>query len=103
MCIYSRCENLVVCYAAVSANALLAVDSAKDAHTAATKLVGGLLSKTLDVHKNAGTILVEVVNAINSLNIAGMNLAAGVTNSALTALVGKIRWVAAQKDDTTQA
>jgi len=86
----------------VSANALLAVNSAKDAHTAAGKLVGGLLSNTLDVHKNAGSILVDIVSAINSLNIAGLNLAAGVTNSALSALVGKIRWVAAQSYGTTQ-
>lgn len=55
--------------------------------------MGGLLTKSLDAHKQAGTILVEIVNAINSLNIAGLNLAAGVTNSALTGIISKIRWV----------
>lgn len=75
----------------VTSNVLLAGKSLQDAHGATGKLVGGLLSKSLDAHKQAGTILVEVVNAINSLSIAGMNLAAGVTNSALSALVGKIR------------
>jgi hypothetical protein len=78
----------------VSANGLLAIQSADAAHNAAGKLVGGLLAKSLDAHKQAGTILVEIVNAINSLNIAGLNLAAGVTNSALTGIIGKIRWVA---------
>jgi hypothetical protein len=79
--------------AVVSANSLLAVNSAQAAHDAAGKLVGGLLTKSLDAHKSAGKLLIEIVNAINSLNIAGINLAAGVTNSALTGVIGKIRWV----------
>lgn len=70
---------------------LLAGQSAHAATSAAGKLVGGLLTKSLDAHRNAGRLLVEVVNAINSLNIAGLNIAAGVTNTALSALVGKIR------------
>jgi hypothetical protein len=78
--------------AVAGANVLLAGQSAGAAKTAAGKLVGGLITKSLDAHRSAGRLLVEIVNAINSLNIAGLNVAAGVTNSALGALVGKIRW-----------
>lgn len=89
----SLCCPLLSLVASVAAsNVLLAGQSAHAATSAAGKLVGGLLTKSLDAHRNAGRLLVEVVNAINSLNIAGLNVAAGVTNTALSALVGKIRW-----------
>lgn len=86
---------LLLSYAAsvAASNLLLAGQSAGAVHSAAGKLVGGLLTKSLDAHRTAGRLLVEVVNAINSLNIAGLNIAAGVTNTALSGLIGKIRWV----------
>jgi hypothetical protein len=70
---------------------VLAVDSAKNAVDAKGRLVGGLLSKSLSAHKNAAQLLVQIVNAVNSLHIAGFNLAAGVTNTAIGHIVGKIR------------
>lgn len=83
---------LYCCTVAVAgANVLLAGQSAQAAVSAGGQLVGGLLTKSLDAHRSAGRLLVEIINAVNSLNIAGINVVAGVTNSALSALVGKIR------------
>lgn len=75
----------------VTSNLVLAGDSAKTVHSTAGKLVGGLLSKSLEAHRQAGQILVNIVSALNSLHIAGANLAAGVTNNALSGLIGHIR------------
>lgn len=90
--------------AAAVANKLIAGDSAAKALAngagAAGALVGGLfaghaakLGALGSAHTLAGKALVDIVRAINSLHIAGTNIAVGVADNALGAVVGKIRCV----------
>jgi hypothetical protein len=93
----------VLCPAAAVANKVIAGDSAVSALAngagAAGALVGGLfaghaakLGALGSAHTLAGKALVDIVRAINSLHIAGTNVAVGVADNALTALLGNIRW-----------
>uniref|UniRef100_A0A383WQD6 Uncharacterized protein n=1 Tax=Tetradesmus obliquus TaxID=3088 RepID=A0A383WQD6_TETOB len=96
--------GLVPASAAASAvaNKVIAGDSAAKALAngagAAGALVGGLfaghaakLGALGSAHTLAGKALVDIVRAINSLHIAGTNIAVGVADNALGAVVGKIR------------
>lgn len=65
---------------------------------AAGALIGGLfageaqkLAAVLSAHNSAGQALVDLVTAINSLNIAGTNAAVGAADSALSGILGKIK------------
>jgi hypothetical protein len=88
--------------AAAVANKVIAGDSAAKALAngagAAGALVGGLfaghaakLGALGSAHTLAGKALVDIVRAINSLHIAGTNVAVGVADNALTPLLGAIR------------
>jgi hypothetical protein len=71
---------------------------------AAGALVGGLfaghaakLGALGSAHTLAAKALVDIVRAINSLHIAGTNVAVGVADNALSALLGNIRCARAYK------
>lgn len=84
--------------AGIVSNGVVAADSAGKAVGAAGAAIGSLLAGKAGVlgslssaHANAGQAFVEFIRAINSLHIAGTNLAVGATDKVFGGLLDGIK------------
>lgn len=84
--------------ASAAVNKGLALDAAGSAVAGGAGIVGSLfaahankLGGFLGIHQAVARTVLDIVRAINSLNIAGGQLAVGVADAALSGIVGRIR------------